>query len=80
MSRVTLYTRAACCLCDDAKQVLAAARARVPFEFEEIDIDRNPEWQRLYNEEVPVIAIDGRKAFKYKVTMEEFLKKLKARA
>jgi glutaredoxin len=80
MSRVTLYKRAACCLCDDAKQVLAAARARVPFEFEEIDIDRNPEWQRLYNEEVPVIAIDGRKAFKYKVTMEEFLKKLKARA
>jgi glutaredoxin len=80
MSRVTLYTRAACCLCEDAKQVLAAARARMAFEFEEIDIDRNPEWLALYNEEVPVIAIDGHKAFKYKVTMDELLKKLKARA
>ena len=80
MTRVTLYTRAGCCLCDDAKQVLAAARARAAFDFEEIDIDRHPEWSRLYNEEVPVIAIDGRKAFKYRVSMDEFLKKLAARA
>jgi len=29
---------------------------------------------------VPVIAIDGRKAFKYRVTESELLKKLKARA
>jgi glutaredoxin len=80
MIRVTLYTRAGCCLCDEAKQVLAAARGRAPFELEEIDIDRHPEWLPLYNEEVPVIAIDGRKAFKYKVSMDEFLKRLAARA
>jgi glutaredoxin len=80
MTRVTLYTRAACCLCLEAKQVIAAARLRAAFDFEEIDIDRHPEWLPLYNEEVPVIAIDGRKAFKYKVAMDEFLKKLAARA
>jgi glutaredoxin len=80
MSRVTLYTRAGCCLCEDARQALQAARARAAFELEEIDIDRHPEWLPLYNEEVPVIAIDGRKAFKYKVSTEEFLKKLAARA
>ena len=34
---------------------------------------------RRYNDEVPVIAINGVKAFKYKVDMEEFLKKLAAR-
>jgi glutaredoxin len=80
MTRVTLYTRAGCCLCSEAKQVLAAARGRAPFELEEIDIDRHPEWLALYHEEVPVIAIDGRKAFKYKVSMDEFLKRLAARA
>jgi glutaredoxin len=80
MTRVTLYTRAGCCLCEEAKQVLAAARGRAGFEFEEIDIDRHPEWLPLYNDEVPVIAIDGRKAFKYKVSMDEFLKRLAARA
>jgi glutaredoxin len=80
MTRVTLYTRAGCCLCDEAKQVLVAARGRAAFEYEEIDIDRCPQWREQYNEEVPVIAIDGRKAFKYRVSMPEFLKKLAARA
>jgi glutaredoxin len=79
MTRVTLYTRAGCCLCDEAKRVLAAAQARAAFEMEEIDIDRHPEWLPLYNEEVPVIAVDGRKAFKYRVSLEEFLRRLAAR-
>jgi len=80
MTKVTLYTRAGCCLCQDAKEVLAAARARAVFAYEEIDIDGSAEWLPLYNDEVPVIAIDGRKAFKYRVTMDEFLKRLAARA
>ena len=80
MTRVTLYTRAGCCLCDEAKHVLEAARSRAAFELEEIDIDRAPEWLPLYNDEVPVIAIDGRKAFKYRVPLDEFLKRLAARA
>ena len=77
--RVTLYTRAGCCLCDEAKHTLAGLRGRAEFEYEEIDIDRDPGLRSRYNDEVPVIAIDGRKAFKYRVEPEEFLKKLKAR-
>ena len=79
MPRVTLYTRAGCHLCEDAKEVLECARGRAAFELEILDIDRDAELCRLYNEEVPVIAIDGVKAFKYRVTEGEFLKKLKAR-
>jgi glutaredoxin len=77
---VTLYTRTGCCLCDDAKRVLAEARRRADFDYEELDIDRDPELVRLYNDEVPVIAIDRVKAFKYHIDMNEFLKKLAARA
>ena len=80
MAKVTLYTRAGCCLCDEAKQVLALARGRRSFEYEEVDIDRQTEWLPVYNEEVPVVAIDGLKAFKYRVELDEFLKKLAARA
>ncbi len=78
--RVTLYTRASCCLCDDAKRVLERVRRRVGFEFEEVDIDSDAVLRRIYNEEVPVIAINGAKAFKYRVTETELLKKLAARA
>jgi glutaredoxin len=76
---VTLYTRAGCHLCDEAKQVLTAARKQAEFRYEELDIDADPELLRLYNEEVPVIAIDGRKAFKYRVDMNEFLKRMARR-
>lgn len=78
--KVTLYTRTGCCLCDDAKRVLLEARRRVDFDYEEFDIDADPELRRLYNDEVPVIAINRVKAFKYRVDMKEFLKKLAARA
>ena len=79
MPRVTLYTRAGCHLCEAAKQVLARARRRAVFDLEEVDIDADPALRERYNEEVPVVAIDGRKAFKYRVEEKEFLKKLEAR-
>jgi glutaredoxin len=77
--RVTLYTRAGCHLCDEAKLVLDEARRRAEFAYEELDIDVDPELRRMYNDEVPVIAIGGVKAFKYTVDLQEFLKKLGAR-
>jgi glutaredoxin len=76
---VTLYTRSGCCLCDDAKAVIAAARASSHFTYEEVDIDRDPELRALYTDEVPVVAINGVKAFKYRVDPREFLRKLAAR-
>jgi len=78
--KVTLYTRSGCCLCEEAKIVLADARRRTDFDYQEFDIDLDPELRRRYNDEVPVIAINEVKAFKYKVTRDEFLKKLAARA
>jgi glutaredoxin len=79
MRRVTLYTRQGCCLCDDAKQVLAEARRQAAFEYQEVDIDRDAELRRQYNDEVPVIAIDGAKAFKYRVDLKDLLRRLARR-
>ena len=76
--RVTLYTRVGCCLCVDAKQVIEAAGRRAAFDYEEIDIDSDPGLVRQYNDEIPVVTINGRKAFKYRIEINEFLKKLAA--
>ena len=78
--KVTVYTRSGCHLCDEAKQVIESVRRRAAFDYEELDIDSDPRLRQLYNEEVPVIAIDGKKAFKYRVTAAELLKKLAARS
>jgi glutaredoxin len=77
---VTLYTREGCHLCDVAKQTIAEAHGRAAFDYEEFDIDRDPELRRLYNEEVPVVAINGVTCFRYRVDMNELLKKLAASA
>jgi glutaredoxin len=79
MTQVTLYTRQGCCLCDDAKQVLDEARRQAAFEYLEVDIDRDAELRLRYNDEVPVIAIDGAKAFKYRVDLKDLLRRLAAR-
>jgi glutaredoxin len=78
--KVTVYTRSGCHLCDEAKQVVESVRRRAAFDYEEFDIDSDPQLRELYNEEVPVIAIDGKKAFKYRVTPAKLLKKLAARS
>ena len=78
MPKMTVYSRPACCLCDEVKQQLEQLRRRADFELEEINIDEDEALRRLYNEEVPVVMINGRKAFKNGLDPEEFLDKLAA--
>jgi glutaredoxin len=64
---VTLYSRKGCHLCDVAKGVLEQVRTEREFELVILDIDTDAGLVALYDTEVPVVAIDGRKAFKYRV-------------
>ena len=64
---VTLYGKAGCCLCDEAKQALAAVRADRPFELEEVDVSIDPALNRVYGERIPVVAVDGEELFEYHV-------------
>ena len=77
---VTLYTRRGCHLCDEARRAIESARRRAAFDYEEFDIDADTRLRQLYNEEVPVITIDGRKAFKYRLTADDLLRRLAGRA
>jgi glutaredoxin len=73
-----LYTRAGCHLCDEAKQQLSELRKHTAFTLREVDIDQDPELRQRYNDEVPVIFIHGRKAFKYRINPRQFLRRLQA--
>ena len=73
---VLVYSRVGCHLCDLVKQQLEQLRARADFTWREVDIDADPDLRQLYNEEVPVVFIDGRKAFKYHLNERDFLRRL----
>ena len=67
MKHVVLYGKEDCHLCDEMKEVVEEVRRDVPFTLEIIDITRDPALQERYALEIPVLLIDGRKAFKYRL-------------
>lgn len=56
---VTLYTRADCPLCDEARALLDELAERLGFAVEAIDIDDDPELRARYGYAVPVVAVGG---------------------
>ncbi|HLL54740.1 MAG TPA: glutaredoxin family protein [Myxococcaceae bacterium] len=75
--KVRLYTKPACPLCDKAKAVLATVRERIPFDLEEVDIRSDPELFERYKFDIPVIHIEGQKAFKHRVDPMLFEQRLR---
>ncbi|MDQ3434829.1 MAG: glutaredoxin family protein [Actinomycetota bacterium] len=61
--KLTLYGKAGCCLCDEAKAAVAEVREDIPFDFEEVDISLDPRLHREYGERIPVIDVNGEEAF-----------------
>ncbi|MGO9467370.1 MAG: glutaredoxin family protein [Isosphaeraceae bacterium] len=61
---VTLYTRAQCCCCHKALDVLKDAQRRHGFSIEEIDIDGDPALTARYDTLVPVVAVNGKVRFR----------------
>ncbi len=74
--RVEIYSKADCPLCDEAKAVLLEVRERVPFELVEVDIEADPSLFARYRYDIPVVFIEGRKAFKHHLTAKDVEKRL----
>ena len=70
--RVTLYTSQGCGLCDRARDVLDAVGE--PYEL--VDITGDPQLEATYREWLPVVEIEGRRAFVYYVDEAAYRRKL----
>ena len=80
MARVVLYTAAGCHLCERARAVVDAVRADVAFELEEVDVTGVPELEATYREWLPVVEIDGDRAFVYFVPEDAFRRRVAAQS
>jgi glutaredoxin len=74
--QVVVYSRKGCHLCEVVKESLSKLSRRGGFTWQEVDVDSDSDLRRQFNDEVPVVFIDGRKAFKYRMDEQEFLRKL----
>jgi glutaredoxin len=77
---VTLFYANGCHLCERARSTLAELRRQHSFEYEEIDIGGDAELERRYREWLPVVEIDGERAFVYYVDEAAFLRRLGAQS
>jgi glutaredoxin len=76
MHSVIVYSRKGCHLCEVVKESLSKLSRRGSFTWREIDVDTDADLRRQFNDEVPVVFINGRKAFKYRMDENEFLRRL----
>ena len=63
--RLTLYSRSYCHLCDDMVVRLRQLQAGIRFEFDVVDVDRDPVLERRYGDKVPVLACGERELCHY---------------
>ena len=66
--KLTLYSRQDCCLCDEMKAIIREVALTIPLELEVIDVDDSAALREKFGAEIPVLFVDGRKAFKYRMT------------
>ena len=78
MTRVVLYGKAGCCLCDEARKEVELVRERHPFELEEVDVSLDPALHAQYGERIPVLALDGEELFEFHVDAGELARRLQS--
>lgn len=76
MPVVTLYHAPGCHLCERARETLVALQPELDFDLAEVDISGDPELERLHREWLPVVEIDGERAFVYHVDADGLRRKL----
>jgi glutaredoxin len=71
MTKLTLYGKPGCHLCEEARAVVDEVREHRPFELEEVDITRDPALEARYRERIPVVVIDGEEALELVIEASE---------
>ncbi len=75
-TRLTIYGRPGCHLCDDARAVLD----RVGEPYAEVDIERDDALLARYLERIPVVTLDGEEHFELFVDEDALRARLRSSA
>jgi hypothetical protein len=66
-----MYSRPRCGLCDEAREVIMAERARTPFDYRELDVSGDDELELEYGIRIPVVLLDGDELFEIRIDARE---------
>jgi len=76
MIDIVLYSKPGCCLCDEVKAQLRRLNKSIHFNWREVNILEDPQAFVQFKEEIPVVFINGKKAFKFHLDEKAFLRRV----
>ena len=71
MVHLTIYTKKDCHLCDIAKETLLVLRQEFQFSLTEVDIEKDSQAYEKYRYLIPVLEMNGRIIFTYRINEDE---------
>ena len=78
MKTVTVYSRTGCHLCENAIKQIESVKSDLDFKLEIKLIDNDPQLEKIYGEQVPVILIDQQPHDYWRVDLTRFIAAIKA--
>ena len=75
-TKVIIYSRPGCHLCEEAKEAIRAADCPDKYTLEEVNIENDPELLKRYKYDIPVITFNGVEAFRHRLTSAEFYRRI----
>ncbi len=75
MTRVLLYKKENCHLCDEAEEILGGLKKEKKFFLEKIVLEENTDLFERFGNKVPVVFINDKLVFEFKLDEEAFLRK-----
>jgi Glutaredoxin-like domain (DUF836) len=76
MKEVVIYSKPDCCLCEEALQVLVRVQRVFPFALKKINILTDNDLYDQFKDQIPVVYIQSKKVFKYRVDEPKLLRLL----
>ena len=75
--KVQMYTKKECSLCVVAREIILRVLKEIPFEFQEVDIESRDDLNKRFKEEIPVVFVNGKRTFTYRVHEKKLRRMLK---
>jgi glutaredoxin len=75
---LTLYSRPGCHLCEDMLAVIDSLPQRASFDVQVVDVSSDPDLERRYGLDIPVLLVDGTEAARHRVSEAELVRVLAA--
>jgi len=76
MTTLTLLTRAGCHLCEEMKRVIVTVQRTHPLTLREVDIMTQPELERRFGTEIPVLLHGINVIARHRITPSQLVEKL----